>query len=517
MTAEERQNWVIFAIVLGLVAVILVHNRARGSRALKIVDQPQLAETEVKCAERDLLERERESRELDLLERERESRERERLISEREALWARRLDASEEHVVDAKFSPDIHPRSSIIPRNYVRPATNSTVSYALSFTQAKLRAAYIDSSYYAPSAPFLLGAGCAIAIVVAYPYSGLMADCQQALGISSNEPAKAALSARLSIHALNNTAAKGPAPPASTVRGWYLEHAMDAQVILSMCPGARVHVVQAFDASLRAMTEAVQYAKTLSDVKVINMSWGMVAYPCEVSVAPNFGGQMAGVYDVPGSCASDTMFDDDSIIFTGAAGDNGSSTGWPMAHNNVVSVGGTTLSVIGSSAGTTYSETGWVGSGGGADPYYAINDTQKSYFNWKGASVPRRACPDISADADPRTGVEIFCKGYQNVPFWRKYIVGGTSLSAPIISSIICAANSIRHAASASRPKVTRSEFLSFIYNSANATKLVDVTKSGIGSDSPSYFRCGLGYDCVTGVGSPTTAFLPALAANDLP
>jgi subtilase family serine protease len=77
------------------------------------------------------------------------------------------------------------------------------------------------------------------------------------------------------------------------------------------------------------------------------------------------------------------------------------------------------------------SETGWDGSGGGYSAYYKIPSYQVGIV-----SNANRGVPDISANADPASGYNIY-----NSANGGMITVGGTSAVAPLIASLLLLAN----------------------------------------------------------------------------
>src|SRR5437870_238540 len=121
----------------------------------------------------------------------------------------------------------------------------------------------------------------------------------------------------------------------------------------------------------------------------------------------------------------DFHFNSSNIAFFASSGDNGGVMSYPAASPNVVSVGGT--SVATASDGTFVSEWGWNGSGGGVSAYEALPSYQASL------GLPKRGVPDISADADPYTGVSVYDSTYyQGHGGWM--VFGGTSVSSPCMA-----------------------------------------------------------------------------------
>ena len=94
----------------------------------------------------------------------------------------------------------------------------------------------------------------------------------------------------------------------------------------------------------------------------------------------------------------------------------------------------------------------------------------------------KRAVPDVSYNADPSTGVAVYCNSQ-----WR-LVVGGTSAGAPQWAAIQAVGLSATNANLYGKAK------------SAYSSYFRDIT-----SGSNGLYNATLGYDCVTGLGSPLT------------
>jgi subtilase family serine protease len=263
----------------------------------------------------------------------------------------------------------------------------------------------------------------------------------------------------------------------STDAGWNEEEALDVEMAHAMAPGANIVLVEAADASMTSLLAAVNYAKSISSVSVISMSWG----------SSEFRGETAfdSVFTTPAGHTG--------ITFLAAAGDSGAGAEWPASSPNVVSVGGTSLTV--STSGTRASETAWSGTGGGFSRYEAEPSYQTSV-----QSTGLRTTPDVSAVADPNTGVIIVSGGQQ-------IQVGGTSISTPIWGGLIAIADQgLATTGKSSLDGATQT--LPELY-AAPSGSFNDVTSSGFRS------RATTGYDTATGLGTPNAATLvPNLAGT---
>ncbi len=139
------------------------------------------------------------------------------------------------------------------------------------------------------------------------------------------------------------------------------------------------------------------------------------------------------------------------------------------------------------------SETGWADSGGGISTHFAKPSYQSKL------TYARRAVPDLSADANPNTGVLVIVNGQENQ-------FGGTSVSSPVLAGLIGLVNSKRIAAG----KSTIGLLDTYIYPLLGTTSFRDI-KSG----SNGGYSAKVGYDLVTGIGAPLmSVLLPKLVAD---
>lgn len=265
--------------------------------------------------------------------------------------------------------------------------------------------------------------------------------------------------------------AQGKAPKNS---GWALETTLDVEWAHAIAPGAKIVLVVAKSASFSDLLGAVDYAVKLG-AKQISMSWGGSEFSSETSY--------------------DSHFNKAGFTFTASSGDSGSGTMWPAASPYVVGVGGTSLVL--SSSGSALLETGWSGSGGGVSAYEVKPSFQN---NWQPNA--RRGVPDVSYDADPNTGVSVYISNYNGSTGWLT--VGGTSVGAPQWAALVAISNSQRGSSLGNTDTA--------IYSSAVGSYSTDFRDEISGSNGG--FNCLVGYDFVTGLGSPLAGQLvPQLTA----
>jgi subtilase family serine protease len=241
--------------------------------------------------------------------------------------------------------------------------------------------------------------------------------------------------------------------------GWAQEQALDLDMVSAMCPGCKILLVQADTPSFANLAAAVNYASTYAGVKAISNSYG--------------GGEA-------GSAAYNSAYSHAGIAITASTGDSGFGASFPATSPTVIAVGGTRLVAAGNARG--WNETAWTSGGSGCSAVYA-----KPLWQTDGG-CPNRMEADVSAVADPATGVAVYGPTGQG-PKSGWLVFGGTSASAPIIGGIYGVAG---HGAS------NASMFWS------TPGSLNDITGGSNGTCSVSYFcNAGTGYDGPTGNGTP--------------
>ena len=266
-------------------------------------------------------------------------------------------------------------------------------------------------------------------------------------------------------------------------QGWDLEESLDVEWIHSMAPEANIILFEANSDDSGDMYQAETTAADFPGVSVVSNSW----------ISPEYSGetQEDGVFSTPSG--------HQGVTFLAGSGDNGTPSGYPASSPNVVAVGGTTLQI--QSNGTYVSESAWSDSGGGISEYESLPGYQGDLDGINGASKTNRNVPDVAADADPNTGVEVldsFSGGW--------FQVGGTSLACPLWAGIIGIVNQGRALAGEGTLNGA-TQTLPMLYN-LPASDFHDITTGGNGT-----YNAGPGYDLVTGLGTPVANLLvPAMA-----
>jgi subtilase family serine protease len=243
--------------------------------------------------------------------------------------------------------------------------------------------------------------------------------------------------------------------------GWALEISLDLDMVSAICPNCHILLVEAKTNSFTNLGTAENRAATIGAAAISN-SWG-------------------------GSDASDATngapFNHPGIAITVSSGDAGFGVQYPASSHFVTAVGGTTLTAGGGTRGWT--ETAWSGAGSGCSALNAALSGAASF----GTGCATRAEADVSAVADPNTGVAVFdSTAFQGRSGW--FVVGGTSASSPIIASVYALAGN-----SASIDN-------NFPY--AHSSAFFDVTSGSNGVCSPAQLcQARAGWEGPTGLGTP--------------
>jgi subtilase family serine protease len=353
---------------------------------------------------------------------------------------------------------DLHPSFAQIAEG------SKGIPSGIGFTPSDIQSAYhLDPTK---------GAGQTVYIIDAFGYKGAAKDLavyRAAAGL----PACSGSCFKI----LNQDGNPKPLPKG---QGWAGEQSLDLDAVSAACPKCNIVLIQTDDNY--SLSNGIAEALHLG-AKIISMSFG--------------GGEQA---------PADPGLPTSGVALVASAGDNGgglTSGGGPQmpcAYAAVVCVGGTALTHNGNS----WSESTWNDEtvdecNGPCGATGSACSTVVPKPSWQSAAVcKKRAAADVSAVASPLTPLAIYnkavCGGWCGI--------GGTSLSAPLISGIFALAGnaSSRHAAME-------------LWKTHN--KLNDVTK-GTNVYKPVTGKCASsvkqtcnaakGYDGPTGWGTPNTS-----------
>jgi subtilase family serine protease len=311
----------------------------------------------------------------------------------------------------------------------------------------------LQSAYKLPSAT--AGSGQTVAIVDAYDDPTAESDLavyRSQYGLS------ACTTANGCFRKVNQTG--GTSYP-RTNGGWAEEISLDLDMVSAVCPNCHILLVEATSSSFANLGTAVNTAASLGADAISNSYGGSDASDA------NYG----SYYNHPG------------IAVTVSSGDSGYGAEYPASSHYVTAVGGTSLSKASNTRG--WSETAWSGAGSGCSQYNTALSGQASFNT--GCSL--RAVADVSAIADPNTGVSVYdSTAYQGYVGWL--VFGGTSVSSPIIASVYALAGNAGS--------------IDNNYPYAHSGSLFDVTSGSNGTCSPTQLCTGrTGWDGPTGLGTP--------------
>jgi subtilase family serine protease len=266
----------------------------------------------------------------------------------------------------------------------------------------------------------------------------------------------------------NKVNQRGGATPPAADTGWGQEIDLDIEMASAVCPDCKILLVESDSNSFTDLGVAANEAYTLG-ANAISNSYGGSEFFGESSYG--------GPYNHPG------------VAVTASSGDGGYGVEVPAAYNTVVAVGGTSLQTAATSRG--WSETAWSGAGSGCSALISKPSWQTD------SGCGRRTVADVSAVADPNTGVAVYDSfGSSGGANW--YVFGGTSVASPIVASVFALAGNASSVSYAAQ----------LPYSSPGS--LFDVTSGSNGNctkrrTTSTRYLCtaGPGYDGPTGLGTP--------------
>ena len=306
----------------------------------------------------------------------------------------------------------------------------------------------LQSAYALPSST--AGSGQTVAIVDAFDDPIAESDLSQYRSFYGLPPCT---SANGCFRKVNQTGGTLPMPPPEP--DWSIEISLDLDMVSAVCPNCHILLVES-NINLDSDLYTAEDTAARLGANAISNSWGGDEYS--------------------GQTSDDSHFNHPGVAITASSGDSGYGVSYPAGSRYLTAVGGTSLTRGGGTRGWT--ESAWSGAGSGCSAYEA----KPSWQTDSGCS--RRTVADVSAVADPNTGVAVLFAG-----LW--WTVGGTSASSPIIASVYALAGNASSVNAGSFPY-------------SHTGGLFDVTTGSNGSCSPSYLCHGAaGYDGPTGLGTP--------------
>ncbi len=420
------------------------------------------------------------------------------------------------------------------------------------YTPAQIRGAY------GVTASHMTGKGQTVAVVDAYASPTMLIDANKFAKAVGDKPFRAG---QYSQHLDKPFTLAGNGPKGCGAQGWYGEEALDVESVHGEAPDANVRFVAAASCSDSDLANALAYIVNHHTASIVSDSWGETADSATLKQ----------VYELIFKAGAA-----EGIGFFFSSGDNGYESpaqdslsdkiqvDYPTSSPWVTSVGGTSLA-IGKSDNYEF-ETSWGtlldplssngthwqyprpgkypdfydgSSGGGVSTEYQQPFYQKSVVpsslsehlpDGTHSLVPMRVVPDVSALADPSTGMLVGQTTLQ--PNGKTYAfslsrIGGTSVACPTFAGIeadaqqaagypLGFANPVIYARAGSGayhdvtdtpfgPGVSIAEVRSNYTNpDTKQGPLVDYLRTlGIDGEGAAALHAVTGYDDATGVGSP--------------
>ncbi len=299
--------------------------------------------------------------------------------------------------------------------------------------------------------------------------------------------------------------------------GWASQTTLDVEIMHAIAPDAGIVVLTSPVAEIQGtiglpeFRQLIQYAIDHHLGNIISNSWDA----SEATLKDQAGRQETQKWDALLQNATTQQ----GITFFVATGTNGATEyidlqgtklsptptiDFPDDEPWVTSVGGTTLLNKGQSA----QENAWSSSGGGFSAFYPTPSYQQTLsFLTQSLLQHHRGVPDVSADADPSTGMAYYFNGS-----WQQ--AGGTAASTPVWAALGAIANQMAgHALGFINPglyKVAESSLYTQAFHDITVGNN-DVNSNGVKVKG---YAAVPGWDPVTGWGSPNAeVLLPALVA----
>jgi hypothetical protein len=329
----------------------------------------------------------------------------------------------------------------------------------------------IQSAYNLPSAT--AGGGQTVAIVDAFDDTTAEADLA---AFRSQYGLPPCTTANGCFSKVNQQGQASPLPSNNGgPDGWAVEISLDLDAVSSACPNCNVLLVEADDNSDANLEAAVNEAVTLG-AKFVSNSYG-------------------GTETASETTTDDLAYDHPGVAITASAGDSGYGVNYPSASQYVTAVGGTRLTKD-TSVARGWDETVWneeasgEGATGSGCSAYEPQPSFQQGISQLTAVCQNRATADVSADADPVSGLAVYDTNGEDG--WLQ--VGGTSLASPLIAATYALAGT----------PVPGTYPNAYPYHDpSQSADLNDITTGSNGSCGNVLCTAGTGWDGPTGLGTP--------------
>jgi subtilase family serine protease len=241
----------------------------------------------------------------------------------------------------------------------------------------------------------------------------------------------------------------GAAPP-SVAQAYATETALDVDMASAACPTCKIRMVQIpFNLLKLLSASTLQLPGPLADDFGTAVDEAVELGTSSVSMSYGLSNGLQKRYLTTGHPAQALHHPGVAIVASsGDSGYTGKAQIWPQEVRWVTSAGGTTLTKASSGYrdtawGEVYKKDGsWIGAGSGCVPGLApaVGQPASVAANCDG----NRAASDVSADADPYTGVAVYdtyMPSSGGDGGWL--VVGGTSASSPFLAGLYARAGNL--------------------------------------------------------------------------
>jgi len=358
-----------------------------------------------------------------------------------------------------------------------------------------LTPANLHAAYSLPSETLSAGTQ-TLAIVDAYNDPTAEAD----LGVYDKQfGLPACTAANGCFRKLNQQGRTSPLP--GTQGEWATEISLDVEMAHAVCENCKLLLVEASSSSYAALGAAVDTAVKAGATEVSN----------------SYGGAEEGA-----DASYDAAYDHPGVAITVSTGDCGyldracwepGAPNFPADSPDVVAVGGTALS----EAGGEWASTAWEDAGSACSGVFSAPSWQSSLSSYAAAGCGgERASADVSADADPYTGVDVYDStpaGNGDPTGW--VILGGTSESSPIVAAefgLAGGARGVQFPAQTLYSNAGDAQALSDVTSGHNGACATTICKAASGYDGPTGLGSPLGLEAFTMAGSPANVSAPAVS-----
>jgi subtilase family serine protease len=416
--------------------------------------------------------------------------------------------------LDAKYEADF---KTPLPK-----FQGKTLPYAVSgYTGPLLRSAYEGTST-------LTGSGVTIGIVDAYASPYIAQDASKYAAAHGDAAYRSG-----QLTQVTPSASSYDLLDECDAGGWYGEETLDVEIAHAMAPAANIRYYGGKDCD-QGLLDSLAQVVDQDKVDVVSNSWGELGEQDSADAVAAYEqvfmqGSLEGI-----SFMFSSGDDGDDVVASGLK-----QVDYPSSDPYVTAVGGTSDAI--DSSGTLLGRTGWgtvkeslstngkswtsvgftSGAGGGSSSLF----NKPAYQNGT-VSGGARQTPDVSALADPTTGFLVGqTQTFTDGVYYDEYRIGGTSLASPLFAGLTALSiQKAKHDVGLLNPT---------IYSSKAAftdvtTKFPDVgnvrsdyanSENADGGilysvrlfDQDSSLPTTAGYDNVTGVGTPNTAWFSAL------